>query len=145
MEKLRICRKCGKKKALSEFGQYKSARDRKYVRRFSCLDCERKRAREYWNKHSMGRQKNKLRFHYGMSVEEYTAKLLKQNGVCAICGKPETRITKGTLNSLCVDHSHKTNLIRGLLCSKCNSMLGFVDEDVKVLQSAIRYLKSYQK
>jgi hypothetical protein len=37
---------------------------------------------------------------------------------------------------------HKTNKIRGLLCYKCNLILGFVNDDINILQSAIFYLQN---
>lgn len=43
--------------------------------------------------------------------------LLSQDGKCLICKKEK--------NKLCVDHNHDTGKIRGLLCVKCNSNLGW--------------------
>jgi len=40
-----------------------------------------------------------------------------------------------------MDHCHKTNKIRGLLCGKCNSAIGFFDDDTELLEKAIDYLK----
>ena len=40
-----------------------------------------------------------------------------------------------------VDHSHITNEVRGLLCSKCNSLLGMANDDIEILKKAIEYLK----
>lgn len=59
-----------------------------------------------------------------------------QNGVCAICLKPPT------VKALCVDHSHDTGTVRGLLCDKCNQGLGRFDDDPTMLEAAIQYLKS---
>lgn len=44
---------------------------------------------------------------------------VKQNGKCAICGKDE----KEFKNRLAVDHNHKTGLVRGLLCYRCNKFV----------------------
>jgi hypothetical protein len=47
----------------------------------------------------------------------YDELLKKQNGVCAICGRPpKTR-------RLDLDHDHHRMVIRGLLCSRCNRFL----------------------
>ena len=131
------CSRCGKTKELSEF-----PKDKVNYRSY-CKDCNRKRVREYWAKHPEQQQKNKLKYHYGMTVQEYTTKLLEQNGVCAICGKPETKAVRGKIQSLSVDHNHDTGVIRGLLCSQCNSMLGFARDSSSILSVAADYLDSW--
>ena len=84
---------------------------------------------------------------YGITQEIYDDIFNRQNGVCAICGLPETatgRITK-RLRPLSVDHDHKTKKIRGLLCKKCNVGLGLFMDSKELLIKAINYLeKIYQ-
>lgn len=46
-----------------------------------------------------------------------------QDGVCAVCHKPESR--KGF--RLSIDHDHITEKIRGLLCYRCNTCLGWYE------------------
>jgi hypothetical protein len=74
-----------------------------------------------------------LTYHYGIDGEDYERMLKEQEGKCAICGEKPER--------LCVDHDHKTEIIRGLLCSRCNKMLGAIGDNVEVLETAIKYLK----
>ena len=59
----------------------------------------------------------------------------KQNNKCAICGQEFSDSNKAF-----VDHCHKTNRIRGLLCTKCNSLLGMANDNIEILQNAIKYL-----
>lgn len=40
-----------------------------------------------------------------------------------------------------VDHDHVTGTIRGLLCSKCNTLLGMAKDNIAILENAIKYLK----
>lgn len=61
----------------------------------------------------------------------------KQEGCCAICEKHQANL-KQTMN---VDHNHKTDRIRGLLCHNCNLLLGFAEENIKILKNAIKYLE----
>lgn len=75
---------------------------------------------------------------YGLTHEEFLALLETQGGVCAICGNGET--AKG-IRQLSVDHDHVTGQVRGLLCNRCNPMLGYARDDVTVLQAAIVYLE----
>jgi hypothetical protein len=67
----------------------------------------------------------------------------EQQGLCAICGNPETAKDPrtGVVKSLAVDHCHKTGRVRGLLCHRCNKALGFFDDSIKVLQQSIVYLR----
>jgi hypothetical protein len=74
-----------------------------------------------------------LRRRYGMSPAEYAALLAKQGGACAICRKR----SKGRL---CVDHCHLTGTVRGLLCRKCNTALGYLNDDQASLVAALAYL-----
>jgi len=72
-------------------------------------------------------------------VSLYEAMFAAQKGVCAICQKHQT----GTrYKTLCVDHDHSTNQIRGLLCNNCNRAIGLLKDDVALLQSAIVYIKN---
>ena len=70
-----------------------------------------------------------------------TKLIIQQDGKCAICGTAEKRLSK----KLCIDHNHKTDKIRSLLCSKCNTMLGFALEDVDILASGIEYLEKHRQ
>lgn len=89
----------------------------------------------------------KLKRQYGLTIEDYNAMLDSQNGVCKICGMPETKMqrrgsdTKLTPESLHVDHDHATGKIRGLLCYKCNTALGKFDDNPELFRRAIAYLR----
>jgi hypothetical protein len=51
---------------------------------------------------------------------------------CEICGSKD---------KLCWDHDHITGEFRGTLCSSCNTAIGFMKDDPKILMAAINYLK----
>ena len=82
-----------------------------------------------------GDRRRKLWGAYGMTPAEYAELLNDQKGVCAICGgnSGEKRLS--------VDHCHDTQRIRGLLCTRCNSILGFAKDEKAVLRNAIEYLQ----
>jgi hypothetical protein len=75
---------------------------------------------------------------YGITAETYNALLQAQRGKCKICGSLVA--SKGRPN-LCVDHDHVTGQIRGLLCTKCNILLGMASDNQTTLLRAIQYLK----
>lgn len=81
---------------------------------------------------------------YGITVEQYNEMLEAQNGVCAICEEapPQEPTRKGKSNKLHVDHDHETLRVRGLLCLRCNVVLGAIEDDPELLESMIQYLKN---
>jgi len=86
-----------------------------------------------------------LRLRYNMGYAEYRKLFKAQKGRCAICKQPQTEIfgKTGEIKRLCVDHCHKTNRVRGLLCSHCNRALGKMQDSKELLQAAIDYLNKY--
>lgn len=78
---------------------------------------------------------------YEITLTQYKDIVLKQNKMCLICEKTAEEATPSTPR-LYVDHDHITKKIRGLLCQKCNSMLGLCRDSVEILEKAIEYLKS---
>jgi hypothetical protein len=74
-----------------------------------------------------------------MKLCDFAALLQEQAGRCAICLSTETgRMAAGRLS---IDHCHETNVIRGLLCHRCNSMLGLAKDSIGTLRNAIAYLE----
>jgi hypothetical protein len=69
---------------------------------------------------------------YGITFEQYEEAFKAQNGVCAICHKPESAkdARTGRPYQLTVDHNHTTGKFRGLLCHRCNRGLGMFDDPV---------------
>jgi hypothetical protein len=84
-----------------------------------------------------------LQRYYGLTGEQYGEMMAAQNGVCAICSKPETAIINGTPKVMHVDHDHATGKIRALLCGSCNGMLGLAKDSRDVLIAAVRYLDKH--
>lgn len=81
---------------------------------------------------------------YGLTLEDYERVFKAQNGLCAICHRPETRRTKaGKIAPLAVEHNHKTGGVRELVCSRCNLALGMVGEDIEVAKSLVKYLEKW--
>lgn len=88
-----------------------------------------------------------LKHNYGISLEQYNEMLDAQGGVCAVCGKPETAKSnfKKRTKVLAVDHDHETGEIRGLLCNKCNTAIGLLNDDISLFDKATRYLMNWLK
>jgi hypothetical protein len=78
---------------------------------------------------------------YGITGGDYQKLNDSQGGVCAICGEKESATgSGGRIRPLSVDHDHATDVVRGLLCSKCNTAVGLMDDSVNKLSKAIEYL-----
>lgn len=79
---------------------------------------------------------------YGISYVELEQLYDKQNGQCAICKKQFQSLTKRDQRRLInIDHCHKDNRVRGLLCGNCNRALGLFRDDIDILLVAIDYLR----
>jgi Recombination endonuclease VII len=78
----------------------------------------------------------KVRYQGGKRMEyrDYSKMLERLDGRCEICGEQPPR-------GLVVDHLHKTGGPRGFLCMKCNSGLGFFNDDPSLLVKAARYVR----
>lgn len=82
------------------------------------------------------RKKNRvMRCRYGMNIGSYNNLLMSQDYKCLICFKHTSELNK----PLVVDHCHKTNKVRGLLCFSCNRSIAILDNK-DLLKNAIKYL-----
>lgn len=71
---------------------------------------------------------------YGMNEKEMRL-FLDTHAFCEICGGEGQH----------VDHCHKTNKVRGMLCQNCNRLLGMAYDDPRILRLAILYLEEREK
>lgn len=78
-----------------------------------------------------------LKAKYGLTVEQYEELLAKQEHRCPVCQRHEDEFTV----KLAVDHNHKTQEIRGLLCNYCNHRLVGRHTDAEVVQRIADYLR----
>jgi hypothetical protein len=137
----KTCKTCNQTKKLEEFHL---RRDGKSGTRSSCKQCMRKQHLDrYHNRGGKELQakrsfKNNLK-KYGLTEEEYNNLLSKQDNKCAICSSVQSHRTNTSYN-LFVDHCHKTNRVRGLLCHHCNVGIGHFKDNKELLQKAIDYL-----
>lgn len=83
-------------------------------------------------------QEYKLRHRYGLDNDQYNYLLFKQEFKCKVCTIDMQEYGK----TFHVDHCHATGVVRGLLCSNCNTALGLLKDDISILANAIIYLKT---
>jgi len=71
---------------------------------------------------------------YRLSAETYAQRLAEQGGVCFICT---------AMVPLHVDHDHRSGKLRKLLCRRCNTVLGFVEDSPELLLRFVQYLREH--
>lgn len=132
---MQICICCKEEKELYEFEWQKGRPNprkickkcryaRRDIKQENLVAKERKRQWRLLNKDKL--RQNWERSVYGVTKEDINIDR------CMICG---------SIYRLCIDHCHNTQIVRGILCTKCNTGLGMFDDNIEKLQAAIKYLK----
>lgn len=81
-------------------------------------------------------QNSQLKYHFGITIDDYEQILKEQNNACFICERDSSEFNK----RLAVDHDHKTGMIRGLLCTHCNHRILGRNRDPALFKRAAEYL-----
>lgn len=138
------CPGCGEAKPLSEFHE---RRDRA-CRAAECKACSSSRSKTY---NAQPENKERVRnrhylYRYGISAERYDQMVAERGNRCDICGGPPNG--KGALH---VDHDHACcpgdrtcgKCVRGLLCYRCNTALGAINDNLQTAQGMLSYLRRH--
>lgn len=119
--------------------------DATHRKNYLCKPCKRAYDKAWRSKRtprSFREEKDRrLRHKYGISIDDYERLMVKQNGMCAVCGSEGTETKSGKRYALAVDHCHVSSGVRGLLCQDCNSGIGSLKDDIGLLERAIQYLR----
>lgn len=158
---MRKCRVCHTEMPDERFGTTKKADKHGQIKEYkdtTCMACRRKihlakpgkreihrAGTKSWYHNNPEKAKSQRLKRYGIDYEGYNKLREKQSCSCAICGKHETKVSQGRATTpataLHVDHCHETQVVRGLLCTNCNIILGKCYDDVSILLKAIQYLE----
>lgn len=80
----------------------------------------------------------------GITKSEWLRLFEQQGQRCAICKLHASEVKSSRKwRTLYLDHDHATDKPRGLICPKCNGMLGFADDSVERLAAGIEYLRAW--
>ena len=131
---LKTCRTCKQEKEIPLFDKNPTG---VHGVRGTCRECRssnKKRTKRY-----------NIRAKYGISLNEFMDMYESQDGCCAICNKEiEIYATRDKAYEVAnIDHCHKTNKIRALLCNHCNTGLGKFMDRADLLMKAVEYLNKY--
>ena len=102
-----------------------------------CRDCTAAFRREAQPRYRENHRSRRMQRMYGVTEAEFEAQLAAQGGVCAICGSSE----RDHFGRMHLDHDHETGRFRGVLCFRCNHMLGKALDDPDRLARAAEYLR----
>mgnify|MGYP003109650548 FL=1 len=119
MSAIKMCNICNITKPIRGFDKDKTKKDKLQG---TCKSCRK----DYRLKLNLDKFK--------LTMQEYNDMLKEQNYLCSICFVDEGK-------SLCIDHDHITNKVRGLLCSRCNKGLGLLGDSILAVKSALKYLE----
>lgn len=139
------CRSCRKLAAAARYEanreQYnKWSRDYYLANREAALARQRKRREEKPEEIATYHRNWRLQNAYGLTLADFKAMEALQDGVCYVCKDPELRHA-----ALVVDHCHGSGAVRKLLCSRCNSALGFALDDPARLRALADYLEAHHQ
>lgn len=95
--------------------------------------------RSQWRRNNPEKEKaGKLRNRFGLSLQQFKDMLEDQGNKCGVCG---IDLSNGGMNHPCVDHDHKTGMVRGILCRRCNSGIGSLKDEPKLLNRAVKWIR----
>ena len=126
---MKRCPDCGQYKPLEQFPRNKRMRDGRHA---YCKPCHNARGKETKERLYGGNRHYHLKHRYGIGADEFDKLVRDQDGVCAICNKPDPEH---------VDHDHANGRVRGILCFNCNGGLGQFGDDPERLVRAQLYLE----
>jgi hypothetical protein len=121
-----ICKTCGTDKPRDEYYTV-TGRDSLYG---SCKKCVS--LKNSLSQKKPDYQDGLLQRKYGITLRERQELVNAQGGKCAVCEVDAT---------LVIDHDHETGKVRGMLCARCNTMMGQAKEMVPIFKRAIQYIE----
>ena len=135
---MKHCNKCNTTKPIDEFFRNPIPKDK---RASCCKVCSYKNTLEWRTKnpekYRQYLRKGHLKHAYGITVADWERMRDEQNGTCAICNG------SGGEYGLVVDHDHKSDRVRALLCQACNSAIGSLRESPDLCLKAAEYLQRH--
>lgn len=157
------CSKCDNKLPLSAFYQRTGAKSY----HSACKICERAMAKDWYERNKnkatakvkewreknvdaikQYRAKNRQKHYrqelvrkYGVEPQWFDDQLHIQNDSCVCCKRLFQWGNKQTTPH--VDHCHDSQIVRGILCNRCNTVLGLCQDNDRLLSSLARYLRKW--
>lgn len=129
------CKGCAKAMTASWYAK-NGETARAKVRDWSARNSDRVRAYRQANRRKSYLQESRRK--YGITPEWFEARMAEQGEACATCQRPFCWDDKQTKPH--IDHCHATGKVRGVLCNRCNTVLGLVGDQAELLNSLAGYV-----
>lgn len=145
------CSNCKAIKPVSEFYTSKVGTHAGWSYHSFCKKCDNASSRKYgvtnrnrrntrlqqWRKDNPEQArkndfKKRIKLQYGLTVEQHEEMLKDAGNRCEICRRNPSK--------LCIDHSHKSGKVRGILCCSCNSFIGRLETHGNFIPLLEKYL-----
>jgi len=124
---MKVCYRCKKTLPIDQFCKDKR---RPHGVGYGCKSCENERNRKRYRSEYFAEYH--LRTTYGLTELDKQRFIEANNGKCACCHTVPKKFV--------VDHNHLTGKIRGIICQKCNTMIGFIEQNPDLYELCKKYL-----
>ena len=121
----KICRRCQHRKSIFEFEKNQKSIAGKVSRRGECRECRG------WKKSISSKARKEYE-------KNHPVPPIGEPFTCPVC---QNTIIRQFKNEVVLDHNHKSGEIRGYICRMCNNSMGMMEDDVSILQRAIKWLQ----
>ena len=163
---MRKCSKCGVRKSLEDYYNYKNGKD---GRQHYCKECQKAITAEKNGGYKLKKMKQTDTHKQCRKCEEMVLRENMRETYCVPCVSEMGRqrnikkygltiedydalfdkqkglcgcCGKPDKTKLCVDHDHVSGVVRGLLCRLCNRAIGQLGDNVEGVTNALRYLNN---
>jgi hypothetical protein len=106
-----------------------------------CRSCRSERYYKAQRDEVLNKRRLKL---YGLTTQQFEAKVEQQGGRCAVCGSPDP-VAMDHDHGCCPSETTCGQCLRDVLCTNCNTGLGMVHDDIAVLMSMVAYLSRHSR
>lgn len=158
------CRVCGERKLISAFPAQPGSqggsssecdscfnrrhtawrdRNRDHVRASARASARAVRSISDKEKSCAAVRKHRLKRQYGLTPACLIDMRKAQGNKCLVCNETFAETAWGK-KAAGIDHDHRTGRVRGLLCTMCNSGIGYFDDNIETMANAIAYLKRHR-
>jgi hypothetical protein len=125
----KTCKTCNETKPLGEFGVQPTGKYGVKAHCKTCYNAKFSQSAEYRWMHR-----------YGLTPEAYQNLFNNQGGRCATCGVSPEKFYVDHDHACCAGMKSCGECVRGLLCFNCNTALGQVKDNPRILLAMVDYL-----